>query len=561
MIKKIVGSFIGLSVAAFSYAQDNSKKDWGEIHGNFDINSQYYLKDEQIGTPEFPQKVGMNGYLNLIYTRGKFEAGIRYESYQPRLLGFSEKFKGSGMPFRYAKYNSDGLEITVGNFYEQFGNGQIFRAYFEPGLGVDNSVDGVKVKYSLKNGITFKGFMGQQRFYFEKGPGIVRGGDVDVSLNRLLPALKESKTQISLGASAVSKYQRDDNAKLVLPENVFAYGGRFDIDHGGFNFGSEYTFKTNDPSAKNNYSYNNGQCLYVNTGYSQRGFGFVLSAHTLDNMFFRSDRDNSSLFSELDMNFIPALTKQHSYNLLATLYPYATQPAGEFAYQADIFYKFKKGTALGGKYGTKVTVNFSQARGLDTTTVIDDPTKYSDSALVAMDPKRKLYSANLFEVGDDLYWQDFNIEISKKLNKKVKVKLTYQNLIYNKKVIEGKKPDKVFANTGIVDVLYKFNRKHALRTEVQALFAEQDKGDWATILLEYTYSPHWFVSIMDQFNYGNPVEGDQIHYPFGTIGYLNGGSRIAVSYGRQRAGIFCVGGVCRVVPASHAVSLSITSTF
>jgi hypothetical protein len=34
-----------------------------------------------------------------------------------------------------------------------------------------------------------------------------------------------------------------------------------------------------------------------------------------------------------------------------------------------------------------------------------------------------------------------------------------------------------------------------------------------------------------------------------------------MSYGKQRAGIFCVGGVCRNVPASNGFAISITSSF
>ena len=34
-----------------------------------------------------------------------------------------------------------------------------------------------------------------------------------------------------------------------------------------------------------------------------------------------------------------------------------------------------------------------------------------------------------------------------------------------------------------------------------------------------------------------------------------------LSYGKQRAGVMCIGGVCRTVPATNGVSLSISSTF
>jgi hypothetical protein len=70
------------------------------------------------------------------------------------------------------------------------------------------------------------------------------------------------------------------------------------------------------------------------------------------------------------LNFTPALTKQHHSNL-ANIYVYQAQNRvamqfdeniekfGEIGGQIDLFYDFKKGTKLGGKYGTKLAVNFS----------------------------------------------------------------------------------------------------------------------------------------------------------------------------------------------------------
>ncbi|MCT4623955.1 MAG: DUF6029 family protein, partial [Schleiferiaceae bacterium] len=41
----------------------------------------------------------------------------------------------------------------------------------------------------------------------------------------------------------------------------------------------------------------------------------------------------------------------------------------------------------------------------------------------------------------------------------------------------------------------------------------------------------------------------------------NGPTRVQLGYGRQPSGIFCVGGVCRFVPASNGLQMSITSNF
>tara|TARA_Y100000782_G_scaffold115544_1_gene159862 strand:+ start:12803 stop:14422 length:1620 start_codon:yes stop_codon:yes gene_type:complete len=520
----------------------------GQIHGNFEMNGQYYQEDDAIDAEQPDEEFGFNGYLNLIYNRGNFEAGLRYESYQNALLGYSTQFEGNGIMYRYAKYKADNLEFTVGNFYEQFGNGQILRTYFDPGFGIDNSIDGVRVKYNF-HGVYLKGLIGQQRNYFDYGEGIVRGLDGEISLNELLSPMATSPFRFTLGGSLVSKYQEDNSTVYTLPENVMSYGGRFNLNYKGFNLNGEYTYKNNDPSADNDFSYRPGQAYFLSTSYSKKGFGITLSAKTLDNMFFRSDRNNSSQFPELYINFIPTLTKQHTYNLMSTLYPYAIQYNGEMSYQADIIYTFKKGTPLGGKYGTTVQFNASYAANVDTTALNDEATD------------RQINEVNLFK-GGEKFWHDINIEISKKFSKKFKAKFTYQNLFYNIDVIQGKPGEpNIEANVGVADLLFKLDKKNAIRTELQALFTEQDNKDWATVLVEWTHSPNWFVSVMDQYNYGNDNVDDRQHYLTANVGYIKDGTRITLGYGRQRAGIFCVGGVCRVVPASSGVTLSITSSF
>ena len=115
-----------------------------------------------------------------------------------------------------------------------------------------------------------------------------------------------------------------------------------------------------------------------------------------------------------------------------------------------------------------------------------------------------------------------------------------------------------------------------MRTELQWLLINRkdgfpvDKGDWATLLIEYTINSNWFVSVMDQFNYVtfdssilHEVEGKyhRAHHPYLTVGYIHEATRIMASYGRQRAGLFCVGGVCRPVPASNGLTISFTHSF
>ena len=89
----------------------------------------------------------------------------------------------------------------------------------------------------------------------------------------------------------------------------------------------------------------------------------------------------------------------------------------------------------------------------------------------------------------------------------------------------------------------------------------QKRGDWAAALLEYSITPHWSFSIADKWNYGNPVEEFRDHYFTGTVSYVHEATRVMLSAGRQSAGVVCVGGVCRKVPASSGVSLTVSTSF
>ena len=183
-----------------------------------------------------------------------------------------------------------------------------------------------------------------------KGVGIVRGIDAEVSLSELLDSAWTSANNLIIGGSFVSKYQEDRDPLLDLPENVAAGAVRANFTSPKWNVYAEYAYKVNDPNGRNGFVYKNGQALHLNATYSVKGLGITAGAHSIDNMFYQSDRSSPTPF-DLNINFLPPLTKQHTYNLPATLYPYATQPNGEVSGQGEVFYKWKKGSNLGGKYG------------------------------------------------------------------------------------------------------------------------------------------------------------------------------------------------------------------
>jgi hypothetical protein len=234
-----------------------------------------------------------------------------------------------------------------------------------------------------------------------------------------------------------------------MPENVLAWSARAAIFGEKYSVDAEYSYKYNNPNLINNYSYNSGYGFIINGSYFEKGFSANLNLHKIDNMDFRSDRD--AVKSELMLNFIPPLTKQHSYRL-ATMYPYSTQLNGEAGLQADVSYKIPRNSLLGGKYGTDINLNFSRVHSIDSTKIDD----YK-------------YESPFFGIGDKLYFQDINLNIQRKFNNEFKSTLAFYNIIYDRDRIENSgvpNSGKVYSNILVAEGTYSFSRKYALKLEL-----------------------------------------------------------------------------------------------
>lgn len=552
--KKILALALFAAVAATAQGQGLLG---GHVTGNVQLDGQMSSADSTIGAQDVPEKLLLNARADILYTNGDFSAGLRFEMYQNPLLGFDARYKGQGLANYFVAYNGKRLSVTAGNFYEQFGSGMILRAYEDRYLGLDNSLFGLNVQYRPVDGITLKALAGKQRIFWDYGDGLVRGVDAEVNLGSLVKAIGESKFRATLGAGFVSKYEDDETVpsaanpemRLNLPLNVGAASLRADLGYGNWSLQAEYVRKGQDPSAMNGYIYRPGEALLLGLSYSQRGFSASLQAKRIDNMGFKSVRSQSG--EMLYINYLPAITKNHTYAFLS-MYPYATQVNGEQGLQADVMYKIKKGTLLGGQYGTDVHVNSSVVMGLDTTVTGGAGTDG--------------YEVN-GGLGQTLYG-DVSVEVAKKLSKNVKATVTYAYQVFNP-VVENEPGSLHHNNIVVADVSWKVNKKHSLRFEAEWMgsdshydaadpeHSDRRAGDWVMGLVEWNIGTHWFLSASDQYAYN---DGTGNYYNL-SVGYTRGATRLQVGYGKQREGLLCIGGVCRTVPASNGLTFSLTTSF
>ena len=572
-------TIIGIVIAALFIlpAVANAEGGGVTLKGNFQTEGLVGQLDSVIGATEYNGPYVSNSYLDLALSSQYVTAGARLELLHAPLPGFEDNFAGGGLPNVFVTGRYKWFEATVGNVYDQFGSGLIFRAYEDRPLGVDNSLRGARFVLTPYKGIRFKALGGMQRKYFNYGmdnafgfdfsQGAVMGADLELNIDEWSKAMQEGGYNLLFGASYVSKYDPDEVIqpsplyKLNLPQFVGAGDVRLRFQKGGWNALVEYAYKANDPSADNGYIYKPGTAAMMSLSYSERGMSFLLQAKRSENMSFRSDRTGSGIGGFI--NHMPAFSMTHTY-ALAAMYPYATQygtpsARGEWAFQAEARYTFKRKTTMGGKYGTSFRLNGTYIRGIKA-----DPIEVNATGTLQ---GTNGYTSPFFAMGDDTYYLDVHLEFAKKITKTFSMTALYMFQQYNQAVVEGhgfessfkgaKVADIVNSHIAIAELKYKPSKNIGMRGELQYLFTRQDRGQWVYALYEISLFQQAMIEVSDLYN----IDETKQHYYKVAASYNWGTHRVQLAYGRTRAGYNCSGGVCRYVPASKGLSLSYSVSF
>ncbi len=272
-----------------------------------------------------------------------------------------------------------------------------------------------------------------------------------------------------------------------------------------------------------------GQAQIAEVNFSASGLSASALFRRVENMTSLAYRTEGGALAGNTLNYIPALCQQQSY-MLASLNPYAGYPDGEIGGQIDLFYNIKRKTALGGKYGVKLHANASMY--------------YTPASALS-------------EAHDNacLSYRDFTFDIEKKWSRKLKTVLfmTIQELSPS----HGENIATEAQNVFVADVTYAFTNKFSLRSELQYLYSEELTKDWFAALLEANFAPRWSIFTSDMINHGD----SGVHYYSVGAAYTYSTLRIAASYGRNREGMVCSGGVCRWQPAYTGGNLQVSYIF
>ena len=515
------------------------------------IEEGYYLSNSYLDLGvRWNRESGVSSQESAIGFQS-LELITRAELTQWPMLGYDPDFGGYGLSHLHVGATFDWGKITVGDVYGQFGSGMVLRLYEDRALGVDNALRGGKIEVTPYKGIYLTALGGKQRRYwncYDDGAwgwnykqDAVLGANLELGLQEWIPQLQDAGANLTIGGSYVSKYQKADTILFIDPSAMQAYmynlpkwvgagSVRAQLQMKGWNAMVEYAYKANDPSILNDYSYNHGEALLMSLSYSQKGLAVLAQVKRSENMSLRSDRQANLIAGTI--NHMPPFAMQHTY-MLTSLYPYSTDlTANEWAFQGEVRYTWKRGTAMGGKYGTTLKLNASHIRGTSDT---------------------------WFGMSEEPYYTDVNLELNKKINKQWYIGAMAMYQTYNKRIIG--KSGIARSGIGVVEAKYAMNKKVQMRAELQYLYSRQYEGQWIAALYELSLWRQLVLSGQWMYNIGHAPDATNGHYYTVAATYTHGAHRLMAGYTKTREGFNCSGGVCRYVPEQQGVTLTYNFTW
>ena len=565
---------LGVAVATVFAVEEASaqiKAGEGQVSIALESNNSYYAPDktlEEIGLVKPEQRsrgdFGSNDYLKVDYNIGRFSAGIQVDGYLPAMYGYdfydySQRDSKLNMFLtKYVQWEDSNWGVRLGDIYDQFGNGLVFRAYEDRALAFNNSLAGARAYYNFNNMVNVKVVAGMPRLYDMRSKTAIWGGDLSLSISDMVGWYDG---MASIEGSYVGRYQKDASVEYLMKgvedDVLNMVSGRVNFEYAGFSLRGEYAQKLNNDIYNPMYAAAKGNAITLDLGYSVGRFSASASFRRQENMTTFIEYRPMGIGGGNTMTYLPLLTRQHTYSL-ANLNPYrgsSVHTGGEVGGQIDLYYSLRNPKARG-KYWN-FHVNFSMFNTLD---------HYNQMMLQDIEGRN--------------VWIDFNVDVERQWNKQVKTTFLYSFQRWDEEINHYDAAHSHYCRSHIFvgDVTYKINKKHSMRFELQYLASEDYEGDWVAATVEYNLAPKFSFYVSDMWNcepmgdemsaYGNFYYDENyngknylLHYYQVGASFTHNSLRAQLSYGRNRAGYVCSGGVCRFQPAYTGVNLALTLSF
>jgi hypothetical protein len=459
----------------------------------------------------------LENWFNLDYSKGIFNAGLRFDIFQPNdpdpsISRGKEKQARIGFIHFDVKIGNprESLTITVGNFYALIGRGMILKSYEDRNIRVDNNLLGVMTvgKYA---GFILTALSGMAENSVAERKDILQLADIEY---RNIKWLKIGGTYAS-NIPSLEEAAKTDMASVRLLPSIW----NFDIY-------TEYGVKMNNDVQQKHFGNSEsivGRGFYGNLNFYLGSLSLTGEYKYYDNFSFTS-QDGT-----INYNTPPSVRLEYSYSL-PNRHPSPLDPNNEEGFQVATDYTLDSETFI--------TAVYTQTKTLP-------PGSYYDRLDSLPSPVlTQLREAFL------LTHRDWGSSFT-----------TIAAIAYNEELSTNTKNI-----TPIIEARYYFEEINTIK----AIFEHQQTTNNTTneqhytdvLSLEYLRSPNFSVSLVTEVETKEPEAGKTKREIFGFIqfGYkLGHHTDLSLLVGSRQAGNICIGGVCRFEPEFKGIELKINT--
>ena len=495
--------------------------------GNF-LNGGNYILPEGLGLSNqmkysYDQNIKQEifeDWLNLDYSKGIFSTGIRFETFQPNDPNPSisrGKTRFAGIDYKYVKLDigdvEEGIDFTVGNFYELFGRGLVLKSYEDRNIRVDNNLLGVKLTGKFE-GFVLNALTGMPENSNAERKDILHAFDLEYrGLKKLKVGFTFASNQPDVDGAARTRLM-----SLRLEPSIW-----------NFDFYGEFGVKQNDDDKQTYFSKSKsaivGKAIYGGTNFYLGSLALSGEYKYYDNFNFQSGDGT------VQYNTPPSLRKEYTYVLL-NRHPSPLNAADEQGFQVETDYNINDDNSINASYGLTKTL---------------PATSYYQEIQGSNLPVRTQLEETYIQATHE--WGD--------------VFTTIAAFGYNKELDTDTKNF-----TPILENRFYFDEINTLKLTIEhqqtTVNSTTEKYFDDVITLEYLRSPKFNASIVSEMQTREPDPGRKIRkfWNFIQFGYKIGNhTDISLLFGSRQAGNICIGGVCRYEPEFSGVELRTFTRF
>ncbi len=488
-----------------------------------------------------------------------FSLGLRYEMDDPSEVGPSFQ----GIRRRWLEYKKDDLDLTAGHVTSLYGRGLTINNFESRPINYDTWLDGFSGKYEYKwtkeesevrPSLGIQAMEGTLLFHnVGTTPADTGKPDQNISARTVNGEFGLFGKKLLIGASFAQAFTTIPgqginrivytNRETDQPE---AYLSFIHGDIAGF-FGFTES-RSYLPQIRNlpDSAFHRGKALFGSLSYAGSEFGLTMEYKNYEYFVHSNSDPYANYFSKLPISSPPEVYKEFTYTSI-TRTTHAVNFDDEVGFQIEANITAIPNVAI--TLNTAASSRHNSYTGKEDSLgnpIIADHTsafpKFSDNAFF---PFWEYFAEVEYELGDLSYIKVFGHRRSDLPAPGQIIRTTTTGAKFQYETAPSQ------------SVLVSFEQQWEYNTDR----IENDHNYMNTLVLaQYSFNP--IITFGGIFDFSTWYEDVRHIWPEAFVTYRVGGSHtLLMSYGAERGGLNCSGGVCRYVPAFDGLRLTLTSQF